>query len=111
MKFDWVRSPEVLQRLLFQQGHTCKAPCEPGRFATDICPSAETIVTVAHDCDATLEPMYRERYFVMVTDDNDEPLIQHAQEFALAELFASGSNRDPVGSFFTRGPVRWLVPP
>jgi hypothetical protein len=113
---DWLPSPAVLRRLLYEALHGLKEPAEPDRLASDVWPPPGIIVTVATDADPTLGPEYRQRYFITIADEDYEPLIQHERHFALPELLIAASNEQPEGSRlmgglsgdFMRGPVRWL---
>jgi hypothetical protein len=76
--------------------------------ATNIWSPPEEIVTVAVDPDPTLRPIFRDRYFACVMDEEDNPVVQYEPEFAFPGPFAAAAEQEATLSRFMTGPIRWL---
>ncbi|HYT93778.1 MAG TPA: hypothetical protein VEL76_33975 [Gemmataceae bacterium] len=97
-----------LHKRLVQHGHSLCEPETKGELRVDVWPPPEIAVIVALEVDA-FAPAYRQRYFVFVRDENRDPAVEHAPEFAYPAALAAVAARTPVTSLRMDAPVRWLL--
>lgn len=78
---------------------------------TDVWPPPEIVVTVGMNCDPTLLPAYRRRYFAcrLESEENPVPALRDAPAFALPARLREAVKEDPAADCFLDGPFRWLL--
>jgi hypothetical protein len=103
-----ITSADLHERLVHAGHLAAEAAEQPG--ATDVWWTAETIVTVAMNCDPTLMAPYRRCYFVCMLRSREDrvPVLRDEPAFALPEPFRD-FQPEPAQDRFLGGPFRWLL--
>jgi hypothetical protein len=99
-----------LNSLLLRRGHRLWKRGEEDPEGVEVCPPSDVIVTVALNLDPCQVPVYRDRYFATLVDDDRFPLLGYEPHFELPEPFlqAAAQERRSYGAFMA-GPFRWLI--